>query len=90
MKDMDKTKEELLAEIVELRRKIEILEKAEADHRKTVEEALRESEAKYRQLVDIAPAAIYEIDVATGKFISVNEVMCEYSGYTKEEILGLN
>jgi PAS domain S-box-containing protein len=87
MKDMDKTKEELLAEIAALNRRIEILEEAEADHRKTVEEALRASEAKYRQLVDIAPAGIYEIDLTTGKFISVNEAMCEYSGYTKEEFL---
>jgi len=89
MKDIDKTKEELLAEIAELNRRIEMLEKAEADHRKTVEEALRESEAKYRQLFDIAPAAIYEIDLTTGKFISVNDVACEYSGYTKEEFLEL-
>jgi PAS domain S-box-containing protein len=88
MKDTDKTKEELLAEIAELNRRIEILEEAEVDHRKTVK-ALRESEARYRQLVDIAPAGIYELDVATGKFLSVNEVMCEYTGYTKEEFLGL-
>jgi PAS domain S-box-containing protein len=90
MKDTDKTKEELLAEIASLSRRIETLEKAEADHRKTVEEALRESEAKYRQLVDIAPAGIYEIDLATGKIISVNEVACKYMGYTKEEFLGSN
>ncbi len=84
---MDKTKEELLAEIAELTRRIDILEKAEAGHRKTVGEALRESEAKYRRLVDIAPAGIYEIDLTTGKFIRVNDVMCEYTGYTKEEFL---
>ena len=86
---MDKTKEELLAEIAELNRRIEILEKAEVDRRKIVEEALRESEAKYRQLVEYAPAAIWEIDLTSGKFISVNDVTCEYSGYTKEEFLGL-
>ena len=89
MKDMDKTKEELLAEIFELRRRIETLEKAEADHRKTVEGALRESEAKYRQLFDIAPGGIYEVDLTTGKFISVNDAMCEYTGYTKEEFFNL-
>ena len=87
MKDTDKTKEELLAEIAESKRRIEELEKAEADHRKTVEKALRESEAKYRQLVDIAPAGIYEIDLTTGKFISCNDLICEYTGYTKEEFL---
>jgi PAS domain S-box-containing protein len=89
MKDMDKTKKELLVEIAELSRRIEILEEAEADHHKTVEEALRESEAKYRQLVDIAPAGIYEVDLTTGKLISVNDLMCEYLGYTREEFYNL-
>jgi len=52
-----------------------------------VEKALRESEEKYRQLVDYAPAGIYEIDMTTGEFLSANDVMCEYSGYTKDEFL---
>ena len=54
---------------------------------KATEEALRISETKYRQLVEYAPAGIYEVDVPTGRFISVNDVMCEYTGYTKEEFL---
>ena len=57
--------------------------------RMTDEEALRKSEMKYRQLVEHAPAGIYEIDMTTGRLISVNEVMCEYLGYTKEEFLNL-
>ena len=89
MKDTDKTKEELLAIIAELKSRIEALTKAEVDHHKTMEAALLESEAKYRQLADIAPAGIWEIDLQTGKFISVNQVMCDYTGYTKEEFLSL-
>ncbi|MBW1785997.1 MAG: PAS domain S-box protein [Deltaproteobacteria bacterium] len=54
------------------------------------EQALRESEEKYRQLVDHAPTGIYEIDFTTGQFISVNDVMCEYTGYTKEEFKTLS
>jgi len=57
--------------------------------RKAAEEALRFSEAKYRQLVEYAPAGIYEVDMTTGNFSSVNNVMCEYTGYTKEEFLNL-
>ena len=57
--------------------------------RKAAEEALRISETKYRQLVEYAPAGIYEVEVTTGKFISVNDVMCEYLGYSKEEFLNL-
>ncbi len=50
---------------------------------------MHESEAKYRQLVEYAPAGIYEVDLTTGKLISVNDVMCEYTGYTKEEFYNL-
>ncbi len=85
MKDTDKTKEELIAQIAELKRRIERFEKAEVDHHKNMEAALRKSEATYRELVDIFSAGIYEIDLTNGKFLSVNDVMCEYTGYTKEE-----
>ena len=61
----------------------------ETDRRKA-EEALRESEAKYRLLVEHAPTGIAEFDLKTGKFISVNDVMCEYTGYTKEEFYQIN
>lgn len=55
-----------------------------------INEALKESREKYRQLFIYAPAGIYEIDYMLNKFVSVNDVMCEYSGYTKEELLDLN
>ncbi|MCU0597203.1 MAG: PAS domain S-box protein, partial [Desulfobacterota bacterium] len=58
--------------------------------RKRTEEALRESESRYRQLVKHAPAGIYEVDFINRKFVTVNDVMCEYTGYTKEEFLTLS
>lgn len=58
--------------------------------RKEMEEALRESEAKHRQLVEHAPAGIYEVDLLQRRFTSVNDVICEYLGYTREEILQLD
>jgi two-component system cell cycle sensor histidine kinase/response regulator CckA len=51
---------------------------------------LRESEGKYRQIVEHAPSAIYEIDLTNGNFISANDVTCEYLECTKEELLNLN
>jgi PAS domain S-box-containing protein len=58
--------------------------------RKKSENALRESEARYRQLLNHAPSGIYEIDLTNGKFVSVNDVMCEYTGYTRHELLSMN
>ncbi len=58
--------------------------------RRKAEEALRESEEKYRLLVEHAPTGIAEFDLKTGKFVSVNDVMNEYTGYTKEEFLQMN
>ncbi|MBT8331271.1 MAG: PAS domain S-box protein, partial [Deltaproteobacteria bacterium] len=58
--------------------------------RKQSERALRESEARYRQLLNHAPSGIYEIDLTNGKFVSVNDVMCEYTGYTRHELMAMN
>jgi len=52
--------------------------------------ALRESEEKYRQLVNHAPAGIYEVDFIKGKFVNVNDVICEYTGYTRQELLTMS
>lgn len=53
------------------------------------ERALREREEQYREIVTHAPAAIVEIDAARMTFISVNDVMTTYSGYTKDELLDM-
>jgi PAS domain S-box-containing protein/putative nucleotidyltransferase with HDIG domain len=60
----------------------------DATEKKLADAALRESEEKYRELVDHAPAGIYEVDFIQRRFVTVNDVMCEYTGYTKEELLG--
>jgi PAS domain S-box-containing protein len=57
---------------------------------KRLEEALRETSEKYRQLVDFAPAGIYEVDFERQKFVSVNDLMCEYLGYSREEFYSLH
>ena len=58
--------------------------------RKRVEQALRESEERNRYLVQHAPTGIFEADFTAGKYLSVNDVMCQYTGYTREEFLSLN
>jgi PAS domain S-box-containing protein len=58
--------------------------------RKQAEKDLRESEEKYRQLVNYAPAGIYEVDFVKGKLASANDVMSEYTGYSKDELLNMS
>jgi diguanylate cyclase (GGDEF)-like protein/PAS domain S-box-containing protein len=55
---------------------------------KQAEEALRESEEKYRTLFETAKDAIFVSDEA-GRFIDVNTAACESLGYSKEELLRL-
>jgi PAS domain S-box-containing protein len=73
----------------ELEKRIKELED-EVTKRERAEEALRESEERYRELVKHAPAGIFEIDYINQKFVSVNNAMCEISGYTREEFLSIN
>ena len=58
--------------------------------RKQVENALQESEKKYRYLFKNAPAGIYEIDFEKIRFTRVNDVMCRYTGYSEKEFLSMN
>ena len=59
-------------------------------NKRTTETALQQSEERYKQLLNHAPAGIYEVDFLRRTFVSVNDVMCEYTGYTKEELLSLS
>jgi len=54
--------------------------------RKRAEEAMQESERKYRTLVDQSPDGIFILDLK-GSFISVNQAMSENLHYPKEELL---
>jgi diguanylate cyclase (GGDEF)-like protein/PAS domain S-box-containing protein len=56
--------------------------------RKQVEEALRESEERYRTIFEDSREAIY-VTTKDGKFIEVNEATLDLFGYTREEMLKL-
>lgn len=53
------------------------------------EEALKESEQRYRNILEEIQDAYYEVDVR-GNFTFFNHRMCEMLGYEKEEMLGMN
>lgn len=59
--------------------------------RTRMEEALRESETRYRSLFEQSGDAIFLMDTAdAGKILSANSAAVQMHGYTKKELLGLN
>jgi PAS domain S-box-containing protein len=57
--------------------------------RKRVEEVLRESEEKYRAIIENMQEGYHEVDIK-GNFTFFNESMRKIIGYEREELLGMN
>lgn len=57
--------------------------------RKEAEEALRESEEKYRTILESIEDSYYEVDLA-GNFTFFNKNLCKILGYKEYEIMGMN
>ena len=70
----------------ELEQRIQELEK-EISKFKRAEEALRESEEKYRNLFDIVSDFIYTHDLE-GRFLTINRGAAHTLGYTPEDFIG--
>jgi PAS domain S-box-containing protein len=61
-----------------------------AIERKQAQDALKESEHRYRRLFSHAPAGICEVDFENQRFIRVNEIICKFSGYTRTELMEMS
>jgi PAS domain S-box-containing protein len=57
--------------------------------RKKAEEALRQSEEKYRTIIESMQEGYFESDL-DGNYTFVNDANCRFLGYTKEELVGMN
>lgn len=65
----------------------------EIEKRAVIENDLRKSETKFREIFNSANDAIYIHGISTdgpGKFLDVNDHICTMLGYTREEMLGMS
>jgi PAS domain S-box-containing protein len=57
--------------------------------RRQAEEALRQSEEKYRTVLEQMEESYYEVDLA-GNFTFFNDALCRRLGYSREELMRIN
>lgn len=101
MKNHDKTKSQLVNEIVKLRQRIGEFEISEAQRKKAEEllkgieteseqayEAMKVSETRYRRLFETAQDGILILDAEAGQINDVNPFLIQMLGYSHEEFLG--
>ncbi len=86
MKDTSKTKGQLISELLELRQRVSQLEVLETK-RKKAEEALRESEEKFRSVAERNFDMIYELDME-GRITHVSAAGETLDGGKPEDVLG--
>jgi PAS domain S-box-containing protein len=86
MPDAEKTTDQLVAELARARRRIAELEAGEADRRRA-EAALRESEERYRAMVEYQTEVIGRIR-PDGTILFANPHACRFFGKTEPELIG--
>ncbi len=85
MKDQDKTKQQLISEVAELRRQAGELETSAADRKRA--EELQKERIEAQKYLDIAGVIIIAINTE-GIVTLINKKGCEVLGYKAKEIIG--
>ena len=80
MREADKTKEQLINELVELRQRVAELKASETERKR--------AEELYRTLISRAPTAVYIAQ--EGKLVFVNPQFQKYTGFAENELLSLD
>lgn len=88
MEDQKKAKGQLIKEIAKLRQRFNNLKLLEKKN-KQAEKLLRESEEKYRKILENIAEGYYEVDLG-GHFTFFNDSVCRILGYTRDELMGMN
>jgi len=88
MRDKDKTKEQLINELAELRLRARELETSEAEC-KQAEEMLRNSDKRSHSIVEDMPALICRF-LPDGTLTFVNSSYCSYFDRKREDLIGQN
>jgi PAS domain S-box-containing protein len=88
MKEQYKTREQLIEELAEMHQRMAEWKASEAERRR-VEEALRESEERYRTILENIEDGYYEVDI-TGNLTFFNDSLCRLCRYSADELMGMN
>lgn len=88
MKDENKTKKQLINELIELRQRILEIEEAGAN-RKNITESFNEYKSRYKALFNHSLYCIYLHDLE-GNLFDANPTALNLFGYTKEDLSNLN
>ena len=88
MKDENVTKEQLILELAAMRQRVAEMEKIEGERKRT-DEALRESEKRYKEVVESAADIIHTTDIQ-GNFIFANTATLKAAATSLEEFKKIN
>lgn len=89
MKDEEKSKEQLINELIKLRGRIEELERMPYTEYSKAKDKSESSEKKYRIILESIEEAYFELDLR-GSYTFFNKAASTLLGYTPDELMGMN